>query len=373
MYTKFTGKGKNNGKIDSLIDYGAKESTNKKETLYFNHRGRFTSTEVKKMMKCAKGLRKEEDKYFHLVLSPSQTELDLLKTDKNLEEFIFLAMDNYAESFGKNFSKDDFEYAAIIHHDRDYDGVDRRRQKPEDRKKTYKERKVKKEGDQRHSHIFIRRILRDGKTKASPLSNSKKVNENYLIQQGFNRNEFKKKNEKSFDLRFNYDRPYEDTYEYARNLWFIINKEKVELDRQARITAKLALERGVSVEEILNEQYHNKKEITTEKSEVENQNVDVKQPLLSAEQSREKVVDIWNELYDFILNWMEVHDFTNEDNSYEVFEESLKIAFEENPHLDKELYLEWTHDEEFYYTTLRMIEEKIQEKINQQGLGFSRW
>lgn len=295
MYSKFIGKGKNNGSANDLVDYGAKEVVDKKEKVYFNHRGRFSISEAKKLLRGASGLKKHEDKFFHLVASPSQEELASVQGDEELEKFTIAVMDNYAESFGKGFTKEDFEYVVVLHHDRDLNQTERG-YKP--LPKTYSERHEKKEGDQRHPHIFIRRILRDGKTKASPLSNFKKISENSNIKQGFDRNEFKRMNERTFDMMFDYARPITETYDYAREMWGRANGEKMEIQKQFREDIKESKEFGIPMETYINRfqqkvKSEEKKKAVIEEEVLENAQIPISPifpelPSAEEEEEREK-------------------------------------------------------------------------------------
>ena len=76
-----------------------------------------------------KGLTKETDNFYSLVLSPSLEELVKINNDTNgLQKFTRNVMDLYPKNFtlknGRELGEPDLVWAAIIHQDRKIRGTD---------------------------------------------------------------------------------------------------------------------------------------------------------------------------------------------------------------------------------------------------------
>ncbi|MEM8968609.1 MAG: DUF5712 family protein [Bacteroidota bacterium] len=116
----------NRGSCQKTVSYLGHDVKARNETVRFFDQERFeiTPEEVRSMIdQNAKGLRKEQEKFYSLVISPSQAELVHLKNDSTkLQDYTREVMRNYAENFNV---KDDTRilpselvWYATIHQDR---------------------------------------------------------------------------------------------------------------------------------------------------------------------------------------------------------------------------------------------------------------
>ncbi|MEM6844989.1 MAG: DUF5712 family protein [Bacteroidota bacterium] len=107
----------------------------------------------------AKGLRKEQEKFYSLVISPSQAELVHLKNDPTkLQEYTQAVMQNYAKNFNL---KDDIQilplelvWYATIHHDRT--------------EKEGEQKRMVKKGHHTHVHILVSAQDRNRQHRLNP-------------------------------------------------------------------------------------------------------------------------------------------------------------------------------------------------------------
>ena len=94
----------------------------------------------------AKGLRKKQEAFYSLVLSPSQAELAHIGNDSSkLRDYTRAVMDNYARNFtlkdGSQLAPSQLVWYAIIHQER--------KEKEGERKGAYKK------GHQAHMHVIV--------------------------------------------------------------------------------------------------------------------------------------------------------------------------------------------------------------------------
>ncbi|WKN43281.1 DUF5712 family protein [Tunicatimonas pelagia] len=140
----------NRGSCQKTVSYLGHDAKARDETVQFfdQERNAIAPEEVKSMIdRNAKGLRKEQEKFYSLVISPSQAELVHLKNDPTkLQEYTRAVMQNYAKNFNlKDDSRirpSELVWYATIHHDR-----------------TEKEGEQKgevKKGHHTHVHILMR-------------------------------------------------------------------------------------------------------------------------------------------------------------------------------------------------------------------------
>jgi hypothetical protein len=132
-----------------------------------------------------KGLRKKDDKFHSLVLSPSSAELAYMGNDpKALERYTQNVMDDYAKNFtlknGKELGEANLVWAAIIHQDRKNRGTDEGVQGE------------RKEGLQTHIHVIVSARDDEQKTTLNPLSTPDR----------FNRVQFQAKAVAQFEIQF---------------------------------------------------------------------------------------------------------------------------------------------------------------------------
>jgi hypothetical protein len=157
----------NKGSAARLVNYMEHEAIEQGETgQYFNQdRDEIGKQEVvERIDGNVKGLKKEDSKFYSLVLSPSAAELAHIGSDaEKLKAYTRQAMENYAGNFnlpdGRKLESKDLVWYAVIHREREYSGTD----------KEVKEGRAKsgqrKEGDQTHIHIIVSR--RDSEQKVS--------------------------------------------------------------------------------------------------------------------------------------------------------------------------------------------------------------
>ena len=103
-----------------------------------------------------KGLKKEDSKFYSLIISPSASELAHIGSDEEkLKQYTRQVMENYAANFnlpdGKKLEGKDLVWYGIIHREREYSGTDI--QVKEGRVRSCQ----RKEGDQTHIHIIVSR------------------------------------------------------------------------------------------------------------------------------------------------------------------------------------------------------------------------
>jgi len=132
-----------------------------------------------------KGLRKDDAKFYSLVLSPSPEELAYMGNDpKALEKYTQNVMDDYAKNFtlknGKELSESNLVWAAIIHQDRKNRGTDDGVQGE------------RKDGLQTHIHVTVSARDAEQKITLNPLSTPDR----------FNRVQFQAKAVAQFEIQF---------------------------------------------------------------------------------------------------------------------------------------------------------------------------
>jgi hypothetical protein len=116
-----------------------------------------------------KGLRKDDTKFYSLVLSPSPEELAHMGNDlQALAKYTQHVMDDYAKNFtlknGKELGEPNLVWAATIHQERKNRGTDEGAQGE------------KKEGFQTHVHILVSARDADQKVTLNPLSTPDRFN-----------------------------------------------------------------------------------------------------------------------------------------------------------------------------------------------------
>lgn len=213
-----SGKTANKGSASDLAIYGEHEHLEREsehrlgvrdaKCMWFDEAGNLTSEEVTvKIDNNKKGLKKDDAKFYEFEICPSMEEQSAMfkgcKTDRQREE-VFKAyirervMEDYARNFkgykGKDFHKENICWAAVIHTER--------KQSPG-------------RGDGWHSHVIVSHRTADMKTSISPRKNQRSENKG-RCQGYFDRCEFIRTCEQSFDERFKYDRPQEQTFD-AKN------------------------------------------------------------------------------------------------------------------------------------------------------------
>ncbi len=204
-------------------------------------------------------LKKHEPKFYSIVVSPSPKELKHINNDPYLlRAYTRELMKTYTKSFyrDKEVTIDDIKYFAKIEHERTYRGFEKKiKENAPYRNEIAKlrhdivkvrngeikgnvkriEHKInkliqdaphkvngellkvgmKKEGLQTHVHIIVSRRDATNKYSLSPgakFKESETILNGKKVKQGFNRDEFFKNSEKTFDSIFNYDRNFVESY-----------------------------------------------------------------------------------------------------------------------------------------------------------------
>ncbi|QEM03103.1 molybdopterin-guanine dinucleotide biosynthesis protein MobB [Mucilaginibacter rubeus] len=164
-------------------------------------------------------LSKQDAKFFLINISPSQKEIAWLKerygdegAKEQLKAYAVKVMDEYAKNFkrpGINSNKDLLWFGKLENY-RYYGHKD-----PEV-KQGLKKRGERKPGEQMHIQVIVSRKDITNKIKLSPNNNSKGRNAEHSRRMGqFDRSAFKQSGEKVFDHLFNFERGFDETFNYA--------------------------------------------------------------------------------------------------------------------------------------------------------------
>ena len=190
----------NKGSSERLINYLKHEAKeNNSPDIYF-----FNQTEINikpddvlnKIDNNIKGVKVTDSKFFTLIISPSQDELNHPKNDeKKLVEYTQKVMENYGNNFQlsneKKIGKDDLVWFATIHQERKFSGTD------EAVKDGFARSGTQKPGLQTHIHVIVSRRDAEQKITLSPEGNQKR----------FSKADWTLKNIKDFNLMFEYSQP----------------------------------------------------------------------------------------------------------------------------------------------------------------------
>jgi hypothetical protein len=243
MMTKVGGGGKaSSGGLAAYLD---------KETpdLWFSQRQEQLATPeiVAQLDANKRNLGREDDKYYQIVLAPSQAELAHIGSDpQQLQAFTRIAMEQYAQNFGKGIESADLVWFAKIEHGRSYDHTDRAVQLGDQAKG------VAKPGDQTHVHVIVSRTenLRqyaEGKASGqherknpyhlSPMTNHKATTKG-VVTGGFERNGFSQRTEQAFDQTFGYDRALTESFRYLHGMRYGDEPTRQQLQQEATTDAQ---------------------------------------------------------------------------------------------------------------------------------------
>lgn len=240
---------------------------------FFNQYGEEISSEevISEIDNNTAKLKKIEPKFYSITVNPSPYELKRLQnSSEQLKRYTREVMKDYASSFHREqpVTINDIKYFAKIEHTRTYKGTDKKIQENQpfatkilqlkndirkiergeiagnikkmeteiiklEKEAPYRQndkrivRGMPKEGSQSHIHIIVSRKDMSNKYSLSPGSKYK-ASETVLngkpVKRGFNRDEFFKNSEKTFDNLFQYKRNYVESYTARKTL--IKNPEK---------------------------------------------------------------------------------------------------------------------------------------------------
>jgi hypothetical protein len=219
MHTKFQTSpksGGNSGSVSAAIAYFSKEDKDRDPTeigygFFTSEKTGVSAEDAKELIEhklYSKSLGKNESKFFHVVISFSQHELEG-KTDKELIEF---AQQNFASMYLEAGKRDEIDtsqlaWCAKLETTRKYKGDDEKV-----RQKAKKSGQLK-EGDQRHIHFVVARKTLDNR-KISPLSNHfKEGQKKGNVTKGFDQDDFRLRLQYEFDDYFSHERKKEERYE----------------------------------------------------------------------------------------------------------------------------------------------------------------
>lgn len=142
-------------------------------------------------------LSRTDAKFYVITVSPSDRELERMgRTPQEQSEAMRKyiredVMQHYAEGFGKGLNREDMEYYAKIHFERK--GNDR---------------------NDMHVHIIVSRKDRSNTKKLSPKTNHTGKKNCGNVKGGFDRTDFFRKCESSFDKRTGYERDPAQSFDY---------------------------------------------------------------------------------------------------------------------------------------------------------------
>ena len=233
------------GSCSGLVDYLEKEGAG----LWFGHDSeRLAGHEVLAAIDRNKAnLSRDDDKYYQVIVAPSQAELAHLGNDPPaLQVFTRAVMEGYARNFGKGIGSADLVWYAKIEYSRSYDHTDRAVQLGDVAEGTAKE------GDQTHIHIIVSRTenlpayhrkKREGLTrteagkdrkpfKLSPLTAHQQT-EKGAVKGGFGRNAFSQATEQTFDRTFQYERGLTESFRFLHGVKYGDEQTKASLRLEA--------------------------------------------------------------------------------------------------------------------------------------------
>ena len=186
----------NRGSCKGLITYLGHEAREQQhDTQFFGAEQQSVSAEEVRTTidKNTKGLRKQQEKFYSLVLSPSEEELKHLNNDPDkLRHYTRQVMDNYARNFkgkegevplGRPLASSDLVWYATIHQER--------------KEKDGEQKGTSKAGLHQHVHIIVSSKDRSGELRLNPRGHRSR----------FSIRDWQVQNGKSFQQMFNYEKP----------------------------------------------------------------------------------------------------------------------------------------------------------------------
>ncbi|QJD81551.1 DUF5712 family protein [Spirosoma rhododendri] len=238
MITKITAGGK--GSCIGLAQYLEKETPGE---WFTTDKGDVTMFQVVSDIDSNKrNLGKQDDKYYQIILSPSQSEQKHIGSNRSqLESFTREAMQAYAKQFGKGIESQNLLWYAKIEQQRSYSHTDKAVQKQQQFEGQ------SKEGPQAHIHVIVSRtenlslyqyqretgsVDRKNPLKLSPATNHR-ATDSGAVKGGFDRSNFKQAVETQFDRQFNYERPLTETFQYANMMRKGSQEERIALRLEA--------------------------------------------------------------------------------------------------------------------------------------------
>ncbi|MGB3850393.1 MAG: DUF5712 family protein [Tunicatimonas sp.] len=186
----------NRGSCKGLLTYLGHEAREQQhDTQFFGEEQQSTSAEEVRAAidKNTKELRKQQEKFYSLVLSPSEEEIKHMGNDPDkLRQYTRQVMDNYAENFkgkvgemptSRHLTSSDLIWYATIHQER--------------KEKQGEQKGAAKVGLHQHVHIIVSAKDRSGELRLNPRGHRSR----------FSIRDWQVENGKSFQQMFSYEKP----------------------------------------------------------------------------------------------------------------------------------------------------------------------
>lgn len=272
-FDKPSGKHSNTGSCGAFVNYLEKENKDKeldqKEQWFGHTRDEVSKYEVRSSIdRDHQGIGKNEGKFATGSINITEEEFKALgKTDQERQQnFKKFAQQEFTNVFAENFNKKDRAGNKIeidpsnvniyfkLEHNRYYKGTD------EEVKKGLKEQGQAKDGFNEHIHFIVARKTRDGQNRISPTTRNRKE---------FDRTNLIRKSEQSFDRKTGYERPIEQSFDYANKMnngTFNEKKEylNLQIENQLKEHQKVEIDRERNVEKV--QEQSKEQELTRERS-----------------------------------------------------------------------------------------------------------
>lgn len=227
-FDKPTGAHGNKGSSAQFINYLEKENKQEQsQEHWFGHtKDEFSKSEVQYSIDSNKqGLGKKDGKFATGSINITEDEFKKLGNSEEEREqnFKLFAKEEFTKQFAANFNKKDSKGSQIeitpenvniyykMERNRHYKGTD------QEVKQGIAKQGEAKQGFNTHIHFIVGRKTRDGKHKISPTTNNRKE---------FDRKELINNTEKSFDKFSDYNRPLDQSFEYANTMKNGTHEEK---------------------------------------------------------------------------------------------------------------------------------------------------
>ena len=207
-------------------------------------------------------LHKTDAKFFVITVSPSEKELAAMGATQEqqaqaMKQYIRKdVIPAYAENFNKGLQADNIEYYAKIHYTRTGERL-----------------------NDMHAHIIVSRKDRANKLKLSPKTNHRGTAKG-AVRGGFDRTDFFRKCESSFDRRMGFDREPEESFDYLNA---VKNGSPAEIARQVERAERIRKEKWDN----LKAELQSRQEPEKSKIQQVEKTPDIEQPIPKKKQQEE--------------------------------------------------------------------------------------
>lgn len=212
-----SGKGRNKGSCQLLVNYLEKENEGKefdqKEHFFTHNEAMVSPGKVQyDIDHNIKKLGRDDSKFFMVTLNFSQKELKYLNNDsEKIKMYTKSFMELYASNFNKGLTSANLVWFAKVEQNRHFKATDA------GVKADPSLLGKKKPGLNTHVHIIVSRRDKEQRFKLSPMTNHRDTKSG-AVKGGFQRKQLKIDAERLFDDMFNYPRLMKDTFEYANTM-----------------------------------------------------------------------------------------------------------------------------------------------------------